>query len=47
MIAAIIMTVILAGLISWVWASLIARAHEEYPEYEGEDLFGENKDEKE
>ena len=41
MIVAIIMAVILAGLISWIWASLIARAYEEYPEYKGEALFGE------
>jgi Na+/citrate or Na+/malate symporter len=47
MIAAIIMAVVLASLISLVWANLIAEAHEEYSEYEGEDLFGESKNEKE
>jgi len=42
----IIMVVALASIISWIWANLITKAHEECSDYKGEDLFGEDFDEK-
>ena len=46
MIVAIIMSVALASLISLIWVSLITRAHEECPDYDGKDFFEEEDEEK-
>ena len=47
MIVAIIMSVALASLISLIWVSLITRAHEECPDYDGKEFFDEEETEEE
>jgi hypothetical protein len=40
---AILIILLISGLIAWRWAVGIDYMHENHPDYKGEDLFGEDK----